>query len=124
MGTRSHYLVSLAMLTCLPALRAQDVFSASVRPILEKHCFQCHNEKMMTAGLNLETFRDNSAAQASPEVWRRVLDKVTSGSMPPPAFPPLTEKERGALAVWVEALFGKARLQRPPRLRRALPSGG
>ena len=99
MGIRSH-LVPLVMLACLPALRAQDVFSTSVRPVLEKHCFLCHNEKAMTAGLNLE-------AKVSPEVWRRVLDKITAGSMPPPAFPRLTDKEKSALTGWIESSIGK-----------------
>jgi len=96
------------MLAFLPGLQAQSVFSSSVRPVLEKHCFGCHNEKLMTAGLNLETFRDDVQSKASPDVWKRVLDRVASGTMPPPSLPRLTEKEQRALAGWIETSFGES----------------
>src|SRR5438132_866230 len=105
---RSHHLVSLAIFACLGTLWAQDGFSQSVRPVLAQHCVTCHNEKMMTGGLNLGAFLDDAGAKASPEVWRRVLDKVTTGAMPPPSFPRLTDREQSALKSWIENSFGKA----------------
>src|SRR6186997_2990893 len=113
MRRRSHYLVSVAMLAGLQGLRAQGSFSDSVRPVLEKHCFACHNGKLMTSGLSLDAFRDEAQAKASPEVWRRVLDKVSTGAMPPPAFPPLTANERQALILWIETSLGKTPLPAP-----------
>ena len=56
-------------------------YSTKIRPFLAKNCLACHNEKLRTANLNLS--QDSIDAQ----VWARVLDKLSTGRMPPPGLP-------------------------------------
>jgi len=98
-------LLSIALLATAPCLRAQDVFIESVRPVLARHCSTCHNEKMLSTGLNFDSFRDESLAKRSPEVWPRVLERLVAGTMPPPALPRLTEGELKSITGWIRASF-------------------
>src|SRR5439155_15091530 len=46
----------------------------------------CHNQKLHTAGLALDTL-DVTSPSANPEVWEKVIAKLQQGSMPPPGRP-------------------------------------
>jgi hypothetical protein len=56
------------------------------RTFLDTYCVTCHNQKLQTAGLALDT-ADVTQPQANPEVWERVIAKLRAGSMPPPGKP-------------------------------------
>ncbi|PWU04044.1 MAG: hypothetical protein C5B51_17615, partial [Terriglobia bacterium] len=81
-------------------------FGQSVLPVLAKNCFSCHSEKLATANLNLEAFRNSNLAPQRPEVWEKVLDKLRSAKMPPPPMPAPSKAEVTAVTSWVEALLG------------------
>src|SRR5262245_3827328 len=68
-----------------PAPAATPPLSAN-RAVLEQYCFGCHNEKLRTAGLALDTL-DLNQVPANAEVWERVIGKLRAGSMPPPGRP-------------------------------------
>ena len=51
--------------------------------VLQRYCVTCHNERLRTADLALDTV-DPSRPAANPEVWERVIAKLRAGSMPPP----------------------------------------
>ncbi len=53
------------------------------REVLQRYCVTCHNERLRTADLALDTV-DPSRPAANPEVWERVIAKLRAGSMPPP----------------------------------------
>src|SRR5260370_997197 len=105
-------LVSLALVQAIsgqapnPA-RAQETYQKTVLPVLSKNCFGCHNEKLQTAGLNLEAYRDSSAAVKQTNVWANVLNKVSTGQMPPAGSPAPSKAELSAITSWIEALLGK-----------------
>jgi len=58
----------------------------SPRVFLDKYCITCHNQKLRTAGLTLDTL-DASVPSANAETWERVIAKLRAGSMPPPGMP-------------------------------------
>jgi Protein of unknown function (DUF1592)/Protein of unknown function (DUF1588)/Protein of unknown function (DUF1585)/Protein of unknown function (DUF1587)/Protein of unknown function (DUF1595)/Planctomycete cytochrome C len=60
--------------------------SSAPQAVLDKYCITCHNQRLRTAGLALDTF-DVTKPSASPEVWERVIAKLRAGSMPPPGRP-------------------------------------
>ena len=60
--------------------------SANPRTFLDAHCVSCHNQKLRTAGLALESL-DVSRPVENVGVWERVIAKLRSGSMPPPGIP-------------------------------------
>jgi mono/diheme cytochrome c family protein len=56
------------------------------RALLDTYCIACHNQKLRTAGLALDT-ADVSKPGANAEMWERVVEKLRAGSMPPPGTP-------------------------------------
>ncbi len=56
------------------------------RTFLDTYCIACHNQKLRTAGLALDS-ADVSKPAASPDLWERVIEKLRAGSMPPPGSP-------------------------------------
>jgi mono/diheme cytochrome c family protein len=60
--------------------------AAAPREMFDKYCITCHNERLRTAGLTLDTL-DASNPSANAEVWEKVIAKLEQGSMPPPGRP-------------------------------------
>lgn len=56
------------------------------KAFINTYCVTCHNQKLHTAGLALDTL-DPTHAGANPEVWEKVVEKLRAGSMPPPKMP-------------------------------------
>src|SRR5262249_54015586 len=81
-------------------------FQRAVLPVLAKNCFACHNQKLNTANLNLEIFRDSSLARQKPELWEKVLDKLSAGQMPPPPMAALGKSDLAAVTDWIGRLTG------------------
>jgi len=68
-------------------LRPQTTSSgADRRRFLDTYCVSCHNQKLRTAGLELDRV---AAAHpgADAGTWERVIAKLRAGSMPPPGMP-------------------------------------
>jgi hypothetical protein len=60
--------------------------ATSPRTFLDTYCITCHNQKLHTAGLALDTV-DVTKPETNPELWERVIAKLRAGSMPPPGRP-------------------------------------
>ena len=106
-------LAAVGSLTFLPAQTtppkgAAAEFERSVLPVLAKNCFACHSEKLRTANLNLEAFRNSSLAPQRPEIWEKVREKLQSGKMPPPPMPAPAKTEVRAITAWIDGLLGTA----------------
>jgi len=93
-----------------PAAGAADgrSFQGNVQPFLSQHCFACHNEKIKTANLNLAAYKDEQSASAHPEVWDKVREKLTSGTMPPPGLPVPNKAETSAVTAWIGDLLTRS----------------
>src|SRR5437016_2222898 len=52
------------------------------RAILDRYCVTCHNEKLKTAGLSLDTL-DLARVGEHAEVWEKVDRKLRAEMMPP-----------------------------------------
>ena len=62
--------------------------SADRRQLLDTYCIACHNARLETAGLVLESAAvDASDVAANTALWEKVLRKVRSGQMPPAGRP-------------------------------------
>ena len=51
----------------------------ALRSFLEKHCFDCHDQKMQKGNLDLESLDLELGIRASYDAWVLVHDKVQSG---------------------------------------------
>ena len=78
------------------------VFEKEIRPVLEKHCFQCHGAEKQKAGVNLEPFRDRAAFYREPRVWEKVLVAMRDEEMPPDEKPQPTDAQRARIVAWIE----------------------
>ena len=80
-------------------------YAETVRPFTVKYCVSCHGEKGLAAQFDLRPYTTMAAVVKDHEHWAVVLDKLSSGQMPPPAsaVQPSPE-ERQAVIAWVEAM--------------------
>jgi hypothetical protein len=105
--------IALALaLGCVSVSRGQssakdDSFEKTVQPFLAKNCYLCHNEKVSTAGLNLAAFTSESAAR-KPELWDKVLEKLTTGKMPPAGRPVPSKEEVAPVNAWIDGVLTRA----------------
>ena len=83
-----------------PAPKA-EVSPADQRALLNQYCVVCHNDKLKTANLSLQSADINSVGD-HPETWEPVIRKMRAGMMPPPGMPrpPLAKYEQ--LRDWLE----------------------
>ena len=108
---------ALLLLICL-ALVAADVptakqkaaipaatFGVSVQPFLAKRCYGCHNAKLSSGTLNLESFKTAGSIAQDRDRWERILQKVESGEMPPKGAPRPSERETKTAVGWVNREF-------------------
>jgi len=84
--------------------RAPDEFQQQVLPVLTKTCISCHNDRLQTGGFSFEPFRDAATASQKPELWQKVLDKLSAGKMPPQPATPLSSPDLAAVTGWIRKL--------------------
>ena len=60
--------------------------SSPVRPVVEQYCQVCHNQRLRTAGLMLDT-ADAEHVGADAQVWEKVVRRLRAGTMPPAGRP-------------------------------------
>jgi hypothetical protein len=101
-------------------LQGTDEFQRQVLPVLSKTCISCHSDRATTAGLSFESFRDAASASKTPQLWQKVLDKLTAGQMPPRPAAPLSASDLSAVTGWIRKLPGiseaDATIQQPGRV--------
>ena len=86
---------------------AGSTSSASPRAVLDTYCVTCHNQRLRTAGLALDTL-DAARPGANAEVWERVIEKLRAGAMPPPGLPRPDPVTYHAVASWLETEIDRA----------------
>ena len=59
---------------------------APAHDTLNRYCVTCHNQRLKTAGLMLDTL-DLAKIPASAEIWEKVVRKLRAGAMPPQGAP-------------------------------------
>lgn len=96
MAPRSSSISALVAMGLLMTASAQDARAQQTpsraphapldRSLVDKYCVSCHNQKLKTAGLTLDTV-DFTQPGANADVLERVLRKVSTGQMPPAGRP-------------------------------------
>jgi mono/diheme cytochrome c family protein len=81
--------------------------AAAARAMLDTYCVTCHNERLKTAGLTLDT-ADVTSPHANPEIWERVIARLRAGSMPPAGRPRPDDGTYESMASWMEADIDRA----------------
>ncbi len=86
--------------------------SPSHGAMLNQYCVTCHNQRLKTAGLALDTV-DLSNIPAGSEVWEKVIRKVRAGMMPPVGMPRPEPAVLDGFATYLETTIDKASLAAP-----------
>jgi hypothetical protein len=85
---------------------------AASRDLLHRYCVGCHNDKVRTAGVTLQTV-DPANVGANNATWERVLRKVRKGEMPPAGLPHPDEPARAAFAEFIEIALDRIAADHP-----------
>ena len=90
----------------------QQAFQESVAPVFAK-CRLCHDTRLATGGLNIETLESVGSLVGHREVWEKILQKVASGEMPPRGVDRPENDQVRAFVAFVEAAFDRADTSAP-----------
>src|SRR5690606_31905022 len=87
--------------------RAQEanLYETTLRPLLDKRCFDCHNTGNPKGGVNLDNYKEQERVVKDGQFWLKVLDQIKTRSMPPPTEPPLPEGEYEILVHGIDSVL-------------------
>ncbi len=91
----------------------------TIREFTNQYCIACHNERLKTAGLVLDS-RDFEHPAADADVWEKVVRKVQVGMMPPAGVPQPDPATRRALVAALSGALDDAARANPNPGRPAL----
>ncbi|MCY4635347.1 MAG: DUF1592 domain-containing protein [Acidobacteria bacterium] len=81
--------------------------SAEYRAVLDRYCTTCHNDRLQTAGLTLESL-DMVHVGAGAETWEKVIRKLRAREMPPPRRPRPDDATYVEFVDWIETELDRA----------------
>jgi hypothetical protein len=90
----------------------QNAGAPSTRAALDQYCVTCHNQKLKTAGLALDTM-DPAHVTQNTEAWEKVVRKLRAGMMPPQGMPRPNAASYEALTVALENELDRAAATKP-----------
>lgn len=82
------------------------------REVIVRYCVTCHNARLKTAGLMLDTLDVAKVSQAA-EAWEKVLRKLRASAMPPAGSPRPDKATYTGLASWLQGELDRASVARP-----------
>jgi hypothetical protein len=97
----------LGLMTGVFGAPAPEPGGPEVRELLNKYCVTCHNQRLKTGGLTLDT-ADLTQVPARAELWEKVILKLRSGSMPPAGAPRPDLAAYNGAASWLEGQIDQA----------------
>lgn len=119
---RKFYLILAGLLACVcvvvanPEDKRLQKYRKSVRPIMKKHCYSCHNGEDNKAGINLERYDFIIAIERDGELFYKVMEAIRQGSMPPDIRPPMAEAEKDTFIHYISSYLERALAKKDPGL--------
>ncbi|MGH9145304.1 MAG: DUF1592 domain-containing protein [Vicinamibacterales bacterium] len=99
-------------------LTGQSPVAGAESTLLKQYCITCHNQRMKTADLALDTL-DVSQVAANAETWEKVVRKIRTGMMPPSGA---RRPERAALDAFASELEARLDLAAVPGANLGTPA--
>ena len=90
-----------------PAAPPQAAFDQTVRPLLKKHCFECHSGTDAEAGIKLDRYSTAADIVKDGKTWARVLRVLRARKMPPSGSPRPAETDVQAVVAWLDATLSQ-----------------
>lgn len=98
-------LLVVAAIAAPPATNEQTAdarqFEDQFRPLLARHCVDCHSGDKPKGNLRLDKLTPDFADDATRKHWTAVVERLEAGEMPPKEKPRPSEKEVQALIEWL-----------------------
>jgi mono/diheme cytochrome c family protein len=90
----------------------RDTASPSASDLLNKYCVACHNGRLNTAGLQIDSLNVGRVADNAPQ-WEKIVTKLRTGEMPPPGRPRPDAATYRAVAASLERELDAAAAAKP-----------
>ena len=102
-------MIAGAVLGAAPTAGAQSPASpvSAQRELLDRYCVTCHNDRLKTGGLALDTL-DLANVGADADRWEAVVQKLRGGMMPPPRRPRPDQEAYVGFRHWLESALDTA----------------
>jgi mono/diheme cytochrome c family protein len=110
-STAGGLLIALLIAASLP-LQADEAQKPAARAVIDKYCVTCHNAKLKTAGLQLDT-ADVETIGRQADLWEKVARKLRTGEMPPAGLPRPDKATYTRVASELEAALDATALVKP-----------
>ena len=82
------------------------------RALLDRYCVTCHNEKLRTADLTLDTMDVVNVSEGAEE-WERVVRKLHARAMPPAGMPRPDQAALDSFVTYLETEMDRAAAAAP-----------
>jgi len=79
-----------------------DAWQQSIRPLLVRHCGDCHMGDENEGGVGLEEYNSLTKIREHESTWEQVRGVIRAEAMPPPDSAMITPEERKTLTQWIE----------------------
>src|SRR5262245_19590081 len=86
-----------------PATIDMAAYAKQVRPLLAKHCFECHGPDQAEGSLRLDSLAPEFATITQTRLWTKILNRIESGEMPPKDQPRLVDGDRSQITAWLNS---------------------
>ncbi|MCA9120081.1 MAG: DUF1592 domain-containing protein [Planctomycetaceae bacterium] len=96
-----------------PGTSAQQ-FQSDIQPLLQQHCFGCHNVDEITSGVRVDHL-DGTLPDSRIRLWEAIEREITNRKMPPPEEAPLDDEEFAQLTSWTRMALKEARSRPTPK---------
>jgi len=97
---------------CFVGLADAQTDAAHYRAVLDRYCVGCHNDRLKTGGLSLQTL-DLAQVPANAEIFEKVIRKVHAGMMPPASMPRPDQATSDGLVAWLRTTLDQAAALHP-----------
>lgn len=77
-------------------------YEAMAGPLVEQFCLDCHSGDAPDAGLGLHLIETGDAFQRDRAEWKKIVQRLRAGDMPPKDYDAPTDDQRTALVEWIE----------------------
>jgi mono/diheme cytochrome c family protein len=95
-----------------PSLSGSPIGQSATQELLQRYCISCHNARLKTASLALDSV-DLQNVAAQPQVWEKVVTKLRTAAMPPVGRPRPDAATYDAAAGWLEGELDRAAKSNP-----------
>ena len=111
-------LLALAGAASLRTADSHPGFERALQPFLQQHCLSCHGEKKQKGELRIDTLSRNFLSGGSAMKWAEIMDRISSGEMPPKGEPKPPVTEVSPVVEWLAARLKEGETARLARRER------